>query len=69
MNKQDILNHLDFRTFYREAVPSSLRGDPQASGKCPFHDDQRASLSVNFDKRGGPWTCHAGCGKRECNRL
>jgi DNA primase len=59
MNKQTILERLDFHTFYKGYIPS-LTGDPQASGKCPFHDDQRASFSVNLDN--GLWKCHAGCG-------
>lgn len=29
-------------------------------GHCPFHDDDEASLSVNFLK--GGWRCFAGCG-------
>jgi len=33
-----------------------------AQGKCPFHDDHTASLSVNItDPRGG-WRCFASCG-------
>lgn len=31
-----------------------------AQGRCPFHDDQQASLSVNL--RHGGWRCFAGCG-------
>ncbi len=59
-NKQAVLDRLDFITFYKEAIPS-LTGDIQASGKCPLHDDQRASLSVNLDT--GLFNCH-GCGKK-----
>jgi hypothetical protein len=29
--------------------------------KCPLHDDNKASLSVNFKE--GVWNCQAGCGK------
>lgn len=33
-----------------------------AQGRCPFHDDGSASLSVQVtDSRGG-WRCFAGCG-------
>lgn len=60
MNKQAILDHLDIRALYKEAIPS-LTGDPQASGRCPFHDDQRPSFSVNLDT--GHFHCH-GCGKK-----
>ncbi len=58
-SKEAILNRLDLRDYYSQHVPS-LKGEPQASGKCPFHDDQRASFSVNLDN--GLWKCHAGCG-------
>jgi putative DNA primase/helicase len=29
--------------------------------RCPFHDDQQPSLSINFEK--GGWKCFAGCGQ------
>ncbi len=32
-----------------------------AQTKCPFHDDHRASLSVQLVGRGA-WKCFAGCG-------
>ncbi|WP_169794271.1 CHC2 zinc finger domain-containing protein [Alicyclobacillus shizuokensis] len=32
----------------------------QGTARCPFHDDERPSLSVNVVK--GVWKCHAGCG-------
>lgn len=35
-------------------------GGGWAQGKCPFHEDKAASLSVNA---GGGWKCFAGCGK------
>jgi len=60
MNKQAVLDSLDFRAFYRGLIPS-LTGESQGSGRCPFHEDQRASLSVNLDS--GLWRCHAGCGE------
>ena len=28
--------------------------------RCPFHDDQNPSMSVNLEK--GVWQCHTGCG-------
>ena len=28
--------------------------------RCPFHEDRKASLSLNFPM--GVWNCHAGCG-------
>ena len=33
-----------------------------ASGKCPFHDDASASLSVQLVAKHGGWKCFAGCG-------
>lgn len=60
LNKQTVLDRLDFHAFYKEAIPS-LAGELQASGNCPFHDDQRASFSVNLDT--GLFNCH-GCGKK-----
>jgi hypothetical protein len=33
---------------------------PTGRGKCPFHDDQRASFAVNAE--GNYWYCFAGCG-------
>src|SRR5690625_1564612 len=32
-----------------------------AQGRCPFHEDKEASLSVNLQH--GGWRCFAGCGK------
>jgi DNA primase len=40
----------------------SRNGAGWAQGRCPFHEDSDASLSVNLaDARGG-WKCFAGCG-------
>ena len=33
-----------------------------AQGRCPFHDDGTASLSVHLDSMRGGWRCFAGCG-------
>jgi hypothetical protein len=33
-----------------------------AQGKCPFHDDCNASLSVHVAEVRGGWRCFAGCG-------
>lgn len=35
-------------------------GSGWAQGRCPFHDDKAASLSVHA---GGGWKCFAGCGQ------
>jgi len=37
-------------------------GDGWAQGRCPFHDDHDASLSVNLVGARGCWKCFAGCG-------
>lgn len=41
-------------------------GKPNATGwgqgKCPFHDDREASLSVHLSGERGGWKCFAGCG-------
>ena len=33
---------------------------PTGRGLCPFHDDQRASFSINIEEN--YWYCFAGCG-------
>ena len=33
-----------------------------AQGRCPFHEDHNASLSVNMRSERGGWRCFAGCG-------
>lgn len=51
-------------TYYRARVeklgPRHANGWTQ--GRCPFHDDGTASLSVNLDSQRGGWRCFAGCG-------
>lgn len=49
----------------RRYVEDRFRGQSIGSArkvklKCPFHDDQKASLA--FDLAEGIWFCHAGCG-------
>lgn len=61
MKKETVLARLDIRAFYAEAMPS-LRdtGMGEATGLCPFHDDNRPSLSVNLET--GLWKCvHRSC--------
>lgn len=60
MDKGHILDSLDYSAFYKGHIPS-LKGEPQANGKCPFHDDKRPSFSVNYGN--GLWICRAGCGE------
>ena len=37
------------------------------TGRCPFHDDQEPSFSVNFEK--GVWLCFSGCGRGTVRQL
>jgi hypothetical protein len=37
------------------------RSGANLMARCPFHDDRRASLSLNLGK--AVWICHAGCGQ------
>ncbi len=43
-----------------EMVSKYVELDAKGRGRCPFHDDQHPSFSVNFDE--GYWHCFAGCG-------
>ncbi len=43
-----------------EMVSRYVDLDSKGRGRCPFHDDQHPSFSVNFDE--GYWHCFAGCG-------
>jgi hypothetical protein len=44
----------------RELVERYVDLDAKGKGKCPFHDDDSPSLSVN--ERENYWNCFAGCG-------
>jgi hypothetical protein len=48
------------RTYFESRLGVSLPARKEVSGKCPFHDDRKASLSVNLEQ--GTWFCHAGDG-------
>lgn len=54
----------DPETYYRARVEKlgPRHGNGWAQGRCPFHDDGTASLSVNLDSPRGGWRCFAGCG-------
>ena len=46
---------------YRQLYPQArANADGWALVCCPFHDDTRASLSINFVH--GGWRCFAACG-------
>lgn len=55
----DLLGLKDWREFYSQYLQLSGSGE-ELSAKCPFHDDQRASMSINIQT--GLWYCHA-CGE------
>lgn len=67
------------RGFQRERVPDPLTyyrahlhtlrigRDGWARARCPFHEDNHASLSVNLNH--GGWRCHAGCGSGDLVRF
>jgi hypothetical protein len=43
-----------------EFVSQYVQLSPDGAGKCPFHDDEHPSFSVN--DKGNYWHCFAGCG-------
>jgi len=47
---------LEFVSQYVDLTPTTVG----AIGRCPFHDDHRASFGVN--EEGNYWHCFAGCG-------
>lgn len=51
-------------TYYRARIEKlgPRHGNGWAQGRCPFHDDSTASLSVHVDHPRGGWRCFAGCG-------
>ena len=51
-------------SYYSDKVAKlgKRNGDGWAQGRCPFHDDRDASLSVNLAGLRGCWKCFAGCG-------
>ena len=44
----------------RDFVGQYIELAPSGRGRCPFHDDQNASFSVNAEEN--YWYCFAGCG-------
>lgn len=50
--------------YFSSAVPTLTRANVNgwAQGRCPFHDDGNASLSVNLRGDKGRWRCFASCG-------
>ena len=54
----------DPERYYRARVDKlgPRHGNGWAQGRCPFHDDGTASLSVHLDNPRGGFRCFAGCG-------
>ncbi|MFC1805846.1 DUF3987 domain-containing protein [Planctomycetota bacterium] len=62
--REAILERIDYRTFYEKRLAGFRHsGGDQAKALCPFHDDGRASLSINIGDRSkqGAFRCF-GCG-------
>ena len=58
MNADVVRERLDYATFFGAHVKRLQRkGNGEATGLCPFHDDQTASLSVNL--AAGLFNCFA----------
>lgn len=55
----------DPAAYYADKVAKlgKRNGDGWAQGRCPFHEDRDASLSVNLAGLRGCWKCFAGCGQ------
>ena len=55
----------DPASYYADKVAKlgKRNGDGWAQGRCPFHEDRDASLSVNLAGLRGCWKCFAGCGQ------
>ncbi len=52
---------MSYEPFYSQHVQKiKIRGQFQATGLCPLHEDNNSSFSVNLAT--GQWYCFAGCG-------
>jgi DNA primase len=68
MHKNSRIDFKDLKERTRGSFPAVLAhygikpvsGGDQTRVRCPFHDDERPSCSVNLLE--GVWNCHAGCG-------
>ncbi len=61
IDRQTVLDHINFVDYYTREVPSMKWNGPQGLGICPFHDDHNPSFSVNPDD--GLFNCF-GCGAK-----
>ncbi len=58
----------DYAAFFARVVTDIRVGaGSQRYGRCPLHDDAKASFS--FDIATGLWTCHGGCGDGHASAL
>lgn len=60
--KINIDDLVDYKTSYTAAVKKPEVSGTRLTSLCPFHDDRKASFSV--DLKTGQYTCFA-CGKSE----
>jgi DNA primase len=57
---RDLKARADFRAVLAHYGLQTVGSGEQTRMRCPFHDDERPSCSVNLAE--GVWNCHAGCG-------
>lgn len=48
-----------FETYFRKSLPRGEEWSPGQNAHCPFHDDDKPSLSINVET--GQFKCFAGC--------
>lgn len=62
MDKQTIIDHLDKKAYYSSELPSfKSNGSGIGQALCPFHDETKASLTMNLET--GQFKCF-GCNKK-----
>ena len=58
----------DYRNLFSDHVRGyKPRGNGEAAGHCPFHDDRKKSFSCNIES--GQWMCFAGCGSGNASQF
>lgn len=60
MSERTSFNPAQIREYYKANVPGLVEHGNQFRAKCPLHNGERDSLSINADT--GLWTCHSECG-------
>jgi AAA domain/CHC2 zinc finger len=56
-----LINARQSRKYFEARLGHELAARTKISRRCPFHDDQQPSFSLNPDQ--GVWKCFAGCGQ------